>query len=325
MAERKDYSVIILWIMICAIIAIAIPSLFARKYYVKLMQKKTFSFPEVSPVPLYIRTHTIKIDLSHPRAISKGVDDTFLVAGDNMLVKYNMDGKEIMRFRTDEPVQCIATDTDGTIFAGYKNRVVVLAPDCRFVSEMPELGEKAYLTSLAVTSNHVFSADYGNRIVWCFDKTGKLSGKIDGVTSSSPRGFILPSPYFDIAAAPDGNLWIVNPGLLRLQKHTPAGGLVSTWGKPSPSIEDFCGCCNPAHIAVGENGFIVTSEKGIPRIKVYDETGRFTGVVTAYDKELSGIAGMDIAIDSNGRILVLDGKACAVHIFVSKAGKKTEQ
>lgn len=299
-------------------IAIAIPSLLARKHYAKLLQSPSPSFPEPSLVPIYTNVQTIRIELSQLRAIAKGRDDTFLVGGGNMFIKYNMEGKEQLKSRTDEAIQCIATHVDGTVFVGYKNRVAIFTDDGQFVSEMPELGEKAYLTSLAVHSNDVFAADYGNRVVWRFDKTGKLLGNINGVTDSSPRGFILPSPYFDVAGAADGNIWIVNAGLLRLQKHAPDGAFIHAWGKPSPKIEDFCGCCNPAHISVGEDGVVITSEKGIARIKAYDDSGRLVGIVTSGDGKLSGITGMDFVVDSRGRILVLDAQVCAVYIFVRK-------
>lgn len=318
MEDKKNYSVIILWIAICAMIGIAIPSLLTRKHYAKLVQTPYPSFPEPSLLPIYTKVQTIRVELFQLRAIAKGKDDTFLVGGDNMFIKYDMAGKELWRCKTDEEIQCMATHMDGTVFVGYKNRVVIFTDEGHFVSEMPELGEKAYLTSLAVSSNDVFAADYGNRVVWRFDKTGKLLGNINGVTDASPRGFILPSPYFDVAIASDGNIWIVNTGLLRLQKHASDGTFIRTWGKASPNIEDFCGCCNPAHISVGVDGVVITSEKGIARIKAYDDSGRLIGIVISGDDKLSGITGTDLVVDSSGRILVLDAQICAVHIFVRK-------
>jgi hypothetical protein len=81
-------------------------------------------------------------------------------------------------------------------------------------------------------------------------------------------------------------------------------------------IEGFCGCCNPSHFAIREDGSFVTSEKGIPRIKVYDRLGRLAAVVAGPDNFDEGTVGLDLALDSAQRILVLDPARRAVRIFV---------
>lgn len=81
-------------------------------------------------------------------------------------------------------------------------------------------------------------------------------------------------------------------------------------------IEGFCGCCNPSHFAIREDGSFVTSEKGIPRIKVYDRLGRLASVVAGPDSFDEGTVGLDLALDSAQRVLVLDPARRAVRIFV---------
>ena len=75
--------------------------------------------------------------------------------------------------------------------------------------------------------------------------------------------------------APDGLLRVVNPGMHRIEAYTPDGDLESFWGRRVDGIEGFCGCCNPANIAILPDGRIVTAEKGIPRVKVYHGRGQF--------------------------------------------------
>jgi hypothetical protein len=72
----------------------------------------------------------------------------------------------------------------------------------------------------------------------------------------------------------------------------------------------------------------VTSEKGLPRIKVYDATGRFESVVagleqleiehqSVVDPRTAGQhSAFDVATDTQGRVLVLDPRRKVVRIFV---------
>jgi hypothetical protein len=81
-------------------------------------------------------------------------------------------------------------------------------------------------------------------------------------------------------------------------------------------IEGFCGCCNPTHFAFLPDGSFVTSEKGIPRVKVYDRLGRLAAVVAGPDRFREGVQGLDLAVDQTERILVLDPARRAVRVFV---------
>ena len=76
------------------------------------------------------------------------------------------------------------------------------------------------------------------------------------------------------------------------------------------------------------DGKFVTCEKGLPRIKVYNADGSFDSVVAgpksfvenARSCALGGMAdcrsgGMDIAVDSKGRVIVMDPVGKTVRIF----------
>jgi len=82
--------------------------------------------------------------------------------------------------------------------------------------------------------------------------------------------------------------------------------------------EGFCGCCNPSHIALFPDGRFVTSEKGLPRVKVYDAKGVFVGLVAGPDMFAEDAVGLDLAVDSRGRILVLDPARRMVRVFAAK-------
>ena len=93
------------------------------------------------------------------------------------------------------------------------------------------------------------------------------------------------------------------------------------------AVENFCGCCNPVNLAVLADGRIVTAEKGIPRVKVHAADGRFecvvagpkqlapTKTITEETRTQFKLLAVDLAVDSGGRVLVLDPARRSVRIF----------
>ena len=130
----------------------------------------------------------------------------------------------------------------------------------------------------------------------------------------------MPSPYFDLAMAPDGLLRVADTGRRKIEAYPPDGDLELSWGESSAGIEGFAGCCNPVNFAIRPAGGFVTAEKGITRVKVYDEAGAFEGVVAAPDRftGASDAAALDVAVDSRGRVLVLDPDRGTVRVFLRK-------
>ena len=91
-----------------------------------------------------------------------------------------------------------------------------------------------------------------------------------------------------------------------------------SWGEYGTEIDEFCGCCNPSHFAILEDGSFVTSEKGIPRVKVYDHQGQLVAVVAQPSQFRAGTVGLDLAVDAAGRIYVLDPAQKEVRVFAKK-------
>jgi sugar lactone lactonase YvrE len=150
---------------------------------------------------------------------------------------------------------------------------------------------------------------------------GRIDGQVPSDTAAKDAGdagFIVPSPYFDVAVAGKDRLWIVNPGRRRVESYTFDGRILAHWGKASPKIEGLCGCCNPTHIALLPDGRLVTSEKGLPRVKVYSADGELLSVVAPPAAFADAAAGLDVAADSQGRVYVLDPIARKVRVFVRK-------
>ena len=100
---------------------------------------------------------------------------------------------------------------------------------------------------------------------------------------------------------------------------------MSYWGTASLAASGFGGCCNPSHIALLPDGSLVTSEKGLPRVKVYDADGTFRAVVAGPESFRPGTVGLDLAVDDEGRVLVLDPSREELRIFVPRKGEGGER
>jgi hypothetical protein len=270
----------------------------------------------------YRQTAEIAVPLRQVRALAVGPDDRLYVGGDRAICVLTLDGAKQAEFALGGEPRCLAVGssehvTPGRLYVGMEEHVEAWDAAGHRVATWKTLGEKALLTSIAVAEHDVFVADAGNRIVWHYDPSGELLGRIGAPDKSrNIPGFMITSPYFDLAIGSDGLLYVVNPIARRLEGYTFAGDLEFHWGKGSPEIDGFFGCCNPAHFAVLADGRFVTAEKGLPRIKIYSARGEFECVVAGPEQMRSTVA--DLTVDPRQRILALDSTSARVRVFERK-------
>jgi DNA-binding beta-propeller fold protein YncE len=274
-------------------------------------------FRDVDPALVrYAETATIAATVDAPAAIAVDARDRLYVAGSNRVAVFDRSGRPAGGFDLESPARCMAVTESGDVLVGAADHVDVYAPTGGLRVAWVALGERALLTSVAARGGDVYVADCGNRAVWHFDGKGRLLGRTGPPgEGESSKHFIIPSPYFDVVVAPDRTVWIANPGRQLLEHCASNGRPLGSWGKSSMQIDGFCGCCNPSHIAVLPDGRLVTSEKGIPRVKVYETDGALAAVVAAPDVFTEGVTGLDLATDSAGRIFVLDPSLGKVRVF----------
>jgi len=282
--------------------------------------KSLLLYREVDPIVL--------ADLSHPAAIAVDSEGNCYVAGDGLLVGYAAEGAERLRLDVGVAASCLAVADHGRIYLGHEGTLKAYDLDgtAAFATTVPE--RKAQLTSIAVTPNEILVADAGSRLVWRYADTGKRVGRI-GDKDLDPRtpGFIVPSPYFDVSLGADGLVWVANPGRTRLEAFTADGTFELAWGKASLKPAGFSGCCNPAHFACDPRGGFITSEKGLLRVKRYDESGTFEGFVAgpeelgtrdgtvSPDDPTAAEQALDVAVDASGRVFVLQPSRRQVRVF----------
>lgn len=267
----------------------------------------------------YEQTVAFPTGLHQVTALAVAHNDQIYVGGDKVIRRFSPDGKQEAQFALAGEPKCLAVGssehvTPGRIYVGMADHVEVFDPSGQRLATWKTLGEKAIVTSIAAADRAVFVADAGNRIVWHYGVSGELRGRIgDPNQALKIPGFLITSHYFDLAVGVDDLLYVVNPRALRLEGYTFTGDLELFWGKGSPTIEGFFGCCNPAHFAVLPDGRFVTAEKGSPRIKIYSPQGKFQCVVAG--PRQVGVTVADVAADSRARILALDPSAASVRIF----------
>jgi hypothetical protein len=265
----------------------------------------------------YEDTGHIELTVQNPRGLASGPGGNVYVTGDKILVIIRDGGKERVRVKLEETAKCVAGDDDnGDIYLGMPDHIEVYDSLGKRKDIWAGLGKFSFITSIAVTSDHVFVANAGGHIILKYDKYGKLLGRIgDKDEARGITGFILPSPYFDVAAGSDETIWVTNNGRHLIENYSFDGDLLSSWGTPSMNIEGFSGCCNPMHIALLPDGSFVTSEKGLVRVKVHDPSGEFVCAVAGADQFSGRTIAPDLAVDSQGNIIALDNGAGTVRIF----------
>ncbi|MHB0959222.1 MAG: NHL repeat-containing protein [Pirellulaceae bacterium] len=274
--------------------------------------------------------------LQEPQALATSADGSIFVAGDRAVLRFRPDGQQVGKIALDHPPTCLAVEdgqqgAPGRVYVGGERHVSVFRDSGEPISQWPELGEKSMVTAIAVGSQHVLVADAGQRAVLVCDPEGREIGRL-GVPDPDRHmpGFILPSPYFDLVTGPDEVVWVVNPGMRRVESYSFSGELQAMWGRGGGAIADFFGCCNPAHLASMPDGRFVTSEKGIPRIKVYSEAGEFQCVVAGPSELGVSVSALvdargdqaerifDVAVARDGAILALDSRQRTVRVFYPK-------
>ena len=276
----------------------------------------------------YVETKTISLKMRRPTGLAIGSDDGLYVVGDKTLLIMGNDFAPRATVELTGRAGCVAVGDDNAIYVGLQDHVEVYDSSGKSTAKWGALGEGAIIWSVAASEEFVFVADAGNRVVLKYDKAGKLLGRIgEKSESTGAPGLVVPSGFMDLGIDAIGQLWAVNPGRHSLDNYADTGEFRSSWGEPSMAIEGFCGCCNPVHIAMMADGSVVTSEKGLVRIKVYNPDGSLKSVVAAPDQFKDDAVSLDLAVDSQGRVLVLDPSIPAVRVFARRekdAGEKAE-
>lgn len=269
-------------------------------------------YNELSPIPTGFKI---------PTCIAIGPDNRIYAGGDTQIRIFDTDRKELRQINLQAQPSCIAVDGNNQVFVGFSTQVSVFNSDGIEIKSW-NFDKGSIIRGIALTEKNAFIADAGKKLVHVKDlanpeKEGFKIGVANKETGDD--GIVIYSPYLGIAAGDNDLLAVVDPGRHRLKFYSQSGELISAWkSNPSASIEGFSGCCNPAHIALCPDWRIVTSEKAIPRIKVYSPSGDFIGVVAGPESFKAEQPPCDIAVDKQGIIYAIDPGTGSIRIFKEK-------
>jgi len=258
--------------------------------------------------------------LAAPGITSVAVDaaDNVYVGGGFGVKVFGPDGKAMREWTTAAPVAALAVDEKGQVYVASRQKVEKFDANGKSLLRWGKGGceteDFGLLTGIAACDGNVFVADSEERVVYRFRDDGRFLNDIGG-KDRDPEGvgIILPSPYLDCAAK-DGIVVLNNTGRKRVEVYDFEGKRLKVWGKTGPGGDDFPGCCNPTNLALARDGRVVTADKGLPLVKVFDADGKLlkTFGEGVFAKECRGI---DLAVDSRGRICAVDPVVGCVRVF----------
>jgi hypothetical protein len=127
------------------------------------------------------------------------------------------------------------------------------------------------------------------------------------------NGLLIPNGVVDFAVDGEGTIHAANPGKHRVERYSVEGKLLGRLGRfDGLAPEGFPGCCNPTNVAVRKHVYV--TEKGGPRAKAYDLSGKLLAVIAAevFDPNCKN---MSIDADARGRVYVGDTVRRTIFVF----------
>ncbi len=238
--------------------------------------------------------------------IAVGPGDLIYALGDNEVRIFESDGNPVKNWKAPEKSACLAVGPDRSVYIGLPGRVEIFAADGSHAGGFAAGADNkpADITAIKVFQKDILVADAVARIIRRYDVSGKQLGIIGN--KSKAGSFILPNKGLDIDIDTKGVIRATDTGRHQVTSWAIDGSPLGSFGKFGMSDPaDFVGCCNPVNLAVTPDGKIVTGEKMVARVKVYEPDGRLLAVIgpEQFDPDCIHI---HLAVDSKGRILAGD-------------------
>jgi len=254
--------------------------------------------------------------------IAVDAEDVIYCLGDDEVRIYEPGGTFIRSWKVKPKSACLEVGPDGRVYVGGLGRVEFYSSRGEYEGGL-DIGTSkrpAAVSAIKLQGNEILVADAMAKIIHRYDATGKLIGIIGDKNKTG--SFMLPNGWLDIDIDAYGTIWATDTGRHRVSGWVLDGSPVGDFGKfgmQKPS--DFVGCCNPVNLAVTPDGNIVTAEKMISRVKVYDPEGTLLAFIGPenFDPKCTHI---HLAVDSAGRILTADPIRREIKIFMPATGNR---
>lgn len=281
--KRTSIFLVLLGLVIVAIIAINFTSNRPNKANSNPYALEIDEYKKVDPALIHHQEiRQFKVELDDHAAIATFNNQIYL-ANKSLITVLSIKGQQLKEIKIKPNARALAVSSNKIAIA-HQQTVEVMDHSGNLIYETHAFSDSSVFTSVAIWDEIIIVADAGKRKLYGF-KEGELTLEIEGISGAKNlHGFIVPSGYFELAVNTDGELWSTNPGMHALQNYDRNGNLITAWDKASLEIDGFNGCCNPAQFTFMSNGRFLTSEKGMPRIKIYSKTGELQSVVAPPSK-----------------------------------------
>ena len=259
---------------------------------------------------------------SHVGGVCVDAKDRVFAAGDKLVVVFDGEGKESARFNVEFDAGAVAPGANDTVWvanSSYSEPPSVVQYDMqgKKLGSLELESKKAPVTGLATFGDEVFVGTSGSGSIGRY-KEGKLVNVI-GRAPGARRGLSTCCGILDFCVDEQGYVSVAELGGHRVSVFDRDGNRIGTWGKEGRSAEQFTGCCNPVSIASLGKGRFVTSEKDVPRVKIYTGDEKVLEMCVDVNDIAKGCGQLDVAVDSKGNIYAAhEGKKCVIVLGPSK-------
>lgn len=261
--------------------------------------------PATTAPPAWREAGGWEMKLAKPHGLARD-GELLAVAGAGEVAWWSRDGVERRRLAIAGQGLALGADADG-LWLARSGAVERLGTTVTPAFALPE---GVLPGGIVRAGEHLWLTDCAKRQVLRFAPDGTPGPGLTGCDS-----FIIPSPWFPLAASSDGQVWVSNTGRHRVEAYDAAGRRGRMWGRMGQDEAGFCGCCNPAWIHVLPDGSFLTAEKGLPRVKLFAADGAFLETVAAPASFHQDCIGLAAVPDGSGGIAVMDPQAGRIRIF----------
>ena len=232
-------------------------------------------------------------------------------SGDSEIKVFDPTGKVRSHWRTQRPALAVSLSPNGQVYVGEEGQIEIFDPGSRTARIWRDEKMLGRITAIGFTGGSVLAGDARGRAIRHLDAAGQALNTIGA--DSNVGGLLIPNGVVSFAVDSDGAIQTANPGKHRVERYTPDGKLLGHFGKFSfHDPAGFTGCCNPTNVALSDR--IYVTEKAGPRLKAYNPTGEFLGVIAAdcFDPNCKNIS---IAAGPRGLVYAADTVRLQIFVF----------
>ncbi|MCA9240318.1 MAG: hypothetical protein KDA37_08970 [Planctomycetales bacterium] len=245
--------------------------------------------------------------------VAVGADDRVYALGDTSVRCYSRTHEFLHEFELDALGWSLLAE-EAAVWVGMDGKLQEYTLDGKPGAVVSDAGRLGRVTAIAAVEDFLVVADSTNRAVYRYSRNGDYLGELGA--EANTRGFMIPNGVLDLVGDQrNSTVLVAHPQKHRVERYESSGPLAEKWGRfGMHSPGDFGGCCNPTNLAVAGSGVIAVSEKAPPRVKLYDEHGRFESIVDEgiFDPNTKNI---DLAFDSRNRLYATDPVRKVIEVF----------